>query len=310
MAYLGLDAGGTQSRHAWRPAGAGSSGSGPGVQPAVHGEAAATVALADALRVAAPAPAQVQQCVAALAGAGDRSVAERIAAALPGHGVSFPVLVVGDVLAAAAGTLADGPGVLVWSGTGSFAVARSPGGRLVRVGGRGHLLGDQGSGYDFVRRAAAAVLLAEDGLGPATALREPLTQAFAAPAPRRLGAVLQQLDPGRVAAALPVVLAVAAGGDVVANAVLAEGVAALAALAIAAATRAELAWGGGSLTLGGGVLTAAADLRHALAGNLARLGAAAPRVAAADAGATGAARLAEAVHRRQDPFWQWITDAL
>jgi ribosome-associated protein len=129
--------------------------------------------------------------------------------------------VVGDVLAAAAAALAEGPGLLVWSGTGSFAIARAANGELHRIGGRGYLLGDQGSGYDLVRAPPRPCCCAIDDLGPATALTAALTKAFGAPAPQRLGAVLQRLDSGEVAQRLPVVLAVAAAGDPVANEVLA-----------------------------------------------------------------------------------------
>lgn len=41
----------------------------------------------------------------------------------------------------------DRPGILVLSGTGSVVVGRNAHGRIARVGGWGHLLGDHGSGY-------------------------------------------------------------------------------------------------------------------------------------------------------------------
>ena len=68
----------------------------------------------------------------------------------------------------------DTPGVLAIAGTGSNVLARDAAGRMVQVGGRGTLLGDDGSGYriatEALRRAARAV----DGWGPATALAEAL----------------------------------------------------------------------------------------------------------------------------------------
>jgi N-acetylglucosamine kinase-like BadF-type ATPase len=182
------------------------------VQPAAHGTATAAASLVARLREAAPKD-DVEAAVAAIAGAGDASIRSQMAQAVRDAGVPYPVAIVGDTLAAAANALADGPGLLVWAGTGSFAVARDENGALHRTGGRGHLLGDQGSGYDLVRRAAAAVVLAVDGLSPPTALEHALCEAFAAPSPQRLGAVLQQKTQGDIAKALPIVLACAERGD-------------------------------------------------------------------------------------------------
>ena len=55
-----------------------------------------------------------------------------------------------------------GQGVVVVAGTGSVAVHRDAQGRLHRVGGRGGLLGDEGSGYAIAREALAAVWRHED----------------------------------------------------------------------------------------------------------------------------------------------------
>jgi N-acetylmuramic acid 6-phosphate etherase len=50
------------------------------------------------------------------------------------------------------------PRVLVLSGTGSCCFGRTPGGRSVKFGGWGHVLGDKGSGYEIGLRALKAVL--------------------------------------------------------------------------------------------------------------------------------------------------------
>jgi glucosamine kinase len=305
MPFLGLDVGGTQCRFAWWPADAAPGGDARAVQPAVHGLDAAIAGLAEALAEAAR-QAAPDAAVCALAGVGDRTTSEPLVAGLRARGIAFPLAVVGDVLAAAAAALADGPGVLVWAGTGSFAVARSAGGELHRVGGRGYLLGDQGSGYDFVRRAAAAVLLAVDGLGPATALTDALTAAFAAPSPSRLGAVLQRLDTGAVAAKLPVVLDTAARGDAVAQDVVDAGVEALAMLATAAVRQAGLDWRALRCAFGGGVLTSVPAIAAALGERLATFGAAPPVAIDGRAAAHGAAWLAHGWHRHLEPQHTWV----
>jgi N-acetylglucosamine kinase-like BadF-type ATPase len=306
MRCLGLDVGATHCRWEWWPAEAGAGGDANGMQPAAHGVDATVRALATVLIDAATVGRPIA-AVCALAGAGDVKVARAIATGVQKEGVPFPVAVVGDVLAAAAAGLAEGAGVLVWAGTGSFAVARGRDGSLHRTGGRGWLLGDQGSGYDVVRRAAAAVLLAADELGPPTALSDALTRAFAAPSPQRLGAVLQQLDASAVAAQLPVVIAAAAAGDAVANDVIAQAASALAMLAAAAVRRAGLDFGGLPVALGGGVITNAPAFRAMLEERLRALGASAAHTLPPRAAARGAAWLAHGWHHREEPQHGWVS---
>jgi glucosamine kinase len=307
VTYLGLDVGGSQCRYEWWPAGIAKGGDAPSVQPAVHGVDATVAGLFDALQQAARV-ARPTAAVCALAGVGDLRTSSAIGEGLRARGIAFPVAVVGDVLAAAAAGLMDGPGVLIWAGTGSFAIARAADGELHRTGGRGYLLGDQGSGYDLVRRAAAAVLLAVDDLGPPTALTEALVTAFGAPAPARLGAVLQRLAPGEVGKHLPVVLAVAEAGDAVANEVLQDGVDALGMLAAAAVRKAGLDFTDLPVAVGGGALTQAPALAELLAERLRALGARLPvRPIAPRSAALAAAWLAHGHHLGLQPQSSWVT---
>lgn len=305
MTFLGLDVGGTNCRFEWWPTGSLPGGDARAVQPAVHGVEATVAGLAAALALAAR-TASPTAAVCALAGVGERGLADTLVAGLVARGVAFPVAVVGDVLAAAAAALANGPGLLLWAGTGSFALARAADGQLHRIGGRGYLLGDQGSGYDLVRRAAAAALAAVDDLGPPTVLTDALTNAFDAPAPQRLGAALQRLDTGQVAARLPVVLTAAASGDAVANDVLAAGADALRELALAAVRRAQLPWRGLSVAFGGGVLLSVPDYAARLSAQLQELGAQVPQHIEPRAAARGAAWLAHGWHHRLEPQSTWV----
>jgi N-acetylglucosamine kinase-like BadF-type ATPase len=305
MTFLGLDVGGTNCRYEWWPPGCLPGGDARAAQPAVHGLEATVAGLAEAL-AAATATAVPAAAVCALAGVGDPATSAAIVNGLRARGVSFPVAVVGDVLAAAAAALAEGPGVLLQAGTGSFAVARSAAGALFRVGGRGFLLGDQGSGYDIVRRAAAAVLLAIDDLGPPTALTEALGRAFDAPSPARLGAVLQRLDTGAVASRLSVVIDVASMGDPVALEVLEAAADSLVMLASAAVRRAELDWRDLSVVFGGGVLLGVPAFAERVSGRLAKLGALPQRLLDPRDGARGAARLAHALHFGKQPETGWV----
>ena len=310
-----MDCGGSKSCWEWRGSGsavgAAAGGLAVPVQPAVQGIDAAGEALARVLLAATTGPdgqPQVTAAVAAVAGVADRASSAALVAAVRARSLQLPLVVVGDVLAAAAGALAADSGLLVWAGTGSFAIARAADGRLHRVGGRGYLLGDQGSGYDLVRRAAAAAVMAADGLAEQTALGEALAAAFDAAAPARLGAALQQLESGAVAARLPVVLECAAGGDLVAQAVLEEGMDALAMLANAATRQAALDWPDLSVTLGGGLLVGFDGVTALLRQRLAALGALPPSIADPALAARGAARLAQAWHSRQGPMADWVDD--
>jgi len=56
----------------------------------------------------------------------------------------------------------EGRAIVLIAGTGSAAVGRDLSGQVIRVGGHGPLLGDEGSAYDVGRRAAIAALRACD----------------------------------------------------------------------------------------------------------------------------------------------------
>ena len=64
-----------------------------------------------------------------------------------------------DLTVEAAG---DGPAIVLVAGTGSAAVGRRKNGPILRIGGHGPLLGDEGSAYDVGRRAAIAALREAD----------------------------------------------------------------------------------------------------------------------------------------------------
>ena len=78
----------------------------------------------------------------------------------------------------AAADLEHGIGLV--AGTGSSAYGRAEDGREVSIGGWGHLLGDEGSGYDIAVRALRAVTAAVDGRGPRTQLAELLAERLGA----------------------------------------------------------------------------------------------------------------------------------
>jgi N-acetylmuramic acid 6-phosphate etherase len=66
------------------------------------------------------------------------------------------------ITAAALGAREPSPRVLLVSGTGSCCCGQIPGGKPLKVGGWGHILGDKGSGYEIGLRALKAVLFNYD----------------------------------------------------------------------------------------------------------------------------------------------------
>ena len=84
-------------------------------------------------------------------------------------GAVTSVLVAHDSVTSYLGSRGIRPGCVLAVGTGTVALA--VGTDVARVDGWGSLVGDAGSGYWIGRAAIEAVLRAEDGRGPATALR-------------------------------------------------------------------------------------------------------------------------------------------
>ncbi len=64
----------------------------------------------------------------------------------------------------------DGWGIALISGTGSICVGRTKNGHVARVGGWGHVLGDEGSGYQIATDALRLATQAADGRGGSPAI--------------------------------------------------------------------------------------------------------------------------------------------
>lgn len=139
------------------------------------------------------------------------------------HGLARSVRVVADAEAAHRDAFDGGPGVLVTAGTGSVAWGTDDGGRVVRVGGWGPLVGDEGSGYILALEAVRAVLRARDGRGPETALTAALLDATNAEEPEELVDWVAREDRAEVAELAPVLMDVADAEDPVATSLVDEG---------------------------------------------------------------------------------------
>src|SRR4029079_8807962 len=160
--------------------------------------------------------------------------------------------------------LADGIGVVLIAGTGSIALGHDASGATARAGGWGHLMGDEGSGYDIGRRALQAAAQAADGRGPATALLEAFIHHWKADRPLDMIAhVYRSTDKAAVAELSSIVFATARAGDTVARRLLPNAAGELANAAIVAGDHLALP-GDLPVALTGGLLTGNADYRKSV----------------------------------------------
>jgi glucosamine kinase len=257
--YLGIDAGGSGSRWALLDADGSfrSCGDdGPSIQVAEVGATVAAGRVAELLQVVTareelPVETPV---VVGLAGVGAEDARRDLERLL--NTSDSRVRVVEDTVTGAAAALVDGPGVAVYAGTGSFAVARDAEGRLHRVGGRGSIASDHGSAYGVVRSATDAALLAADGMGPATVLESVMPEALGVATIELTGLALKRSSTQAIAQCFPVVVRAADAGDLPALAVLREAAFGLARLARGAAARAKLDVASCTVTFGGGTMRA------------------------------------------------------
>lgn len=231
MIVIGADAGGTKTAAAvWKDGELVARGSGsPGAVRPGRALAAAS-AIIDACRQALSATrlARGDTLVVGAAGVGRPAERDELASALRAEGLCDRVIVVTDIELVLAAAFDQGPGIALAAGTGSIAVARGAEGTLLRSGGYGWQMGDEGSGYAIGRAALVAVSRAHDGRGPATALSALLPGAARAPDFDALVSWAATATAAQVASLAPAVLG--AADDGVASAIVAEAAAELARL--------------------------------------------------------------------------------
>lgn len=158
----------------------------------------------------------------------DRKVADYVNSKL-----SAPHSLINDVELAYVGAFPSGDGVLLLAGTGSMAVS-GQGTNILRAGGWGGLIGDEGSahwiGHQALLRAAAEI----DGTAPTTGFASRLGKAIEAPV-HKFGilewAVAEKESRARIASLAQVIDVMVSAGDSVAGDILDEAAEKLVALA-------------------------------------------------------------------------------
>jgi len=159
--------------------------------------------------------------------------------------------------------LDGGVGVAVIAGTGSNVVGRDAEGQTGRAGGWGHVMGDEGSGYDIGRSSLKAAARVADGRGPATILLDLIMRAWDLDEPSAMMGQVYPEDKGRVARLSALTFTAARSGDAVACDIVECAADELAVAALAAG--APLRFPGGlPLALAGGLLVHEEDFRAAI----------------------------------------------
>jgi len=176
-----------------------------------------------------------------------------------------PIHITGDMVAGFLGALPDAEetgGVVATAGTGSSIYGRNPKGEGLQVGGWGHIMGDEGSGYDIAVMGLRAAAKAFDGRGEPTSLTEAFPphfgvgDMFLVQVPIYIGEIMthEQIEEGtsddvsygsglsreRIAEAATIVAQEAGKGDAVARNVMAAAAEELALAVVTVARRLDM----------------------------------------------------------------------
>ena len=163
------------------------------------------------------------------------------------------VIIKSDGYVALYGAFAGTPGMILVSGTGSVAMGIGRNGEFARVGGWGHILGDEGSGFHIALEGMRAVARSHDGLLPLTELTKKALCFLGLERVEELVKIfyLESIGKERLAAFSKEVVEAAAGGDKVALKIISSESRAL--KEMVRVLKAKLSLGSPRLALSGGV---------------------------------------------------------
>ncbi len=115
-------------------------------------------------------------------------------------------------------------GIVVNSGTGSFAAGRGVEGKTLRSGGYGYLLGDEGSGFNIGLKAIASALKSRDGIISETELADRICGALNLSSIEEAIPLVysEDIDNTVIAGLAPLVMKSAENGDEAAGTIVAE----------------------------------------------------------------------------------------
>lgn len=166
----------------------------------------------------------LQNIVIGAAGAGRPNDRSALVDSLSSLGLKhkFPlknITVETDARIALEAAFAGGPGIVLIGGTGSIALYRTEDGKILRAGGWGRILGDEGSGFALAKDALNAVMRHHDGRGEKTVLTEKALKFFGVPTPEELIPKIY-IDKMEISGFAPQVVQAAMERDRIAHAIL------------------------------------------------------------------------------------------
>ncbi len=178
-------------------------------------------------------------------------------AALAARGWSDTLIVGNDTLALLRAGSSDGAGVAVVCGAGINGAGVSADGREHRFPALGKISGDWGGGYRLGEEALWWAVRAEDGRGPRTALQGAVAAHFKASSVLEVVQRLhfEEIHSDSIHGLCPLLFAIAAGGDEVAQDVVTRFVEEVAVLVAVILRQLDLTEEAPEVILGGGVLT-------------------------------------------------------
>ncbi len=156
-------------------------------------------------------PAEVQRVVAGLAGA-PRERARNALLKILSEAVHADIYLTDDIEISHQAVFDGAPGIIVESGTGSFAYGRNEHGETMRAGGWGFAVSDEGSGHWIGREAVASALRTHDRGGDAT-LMNAVLRAWNLKSMDDLVTSANGTPPPEFAALFPAVASLADAGD-------------------------------------------------------------------------------------------------
>jgi N-acetylglucosamine kinase-like BadF-type ATPase len=126
---------------------------------------------------------QIKSAVIGLAGAGRKTDADNVKNLIiellnRDKFILENLEIISDAEISIEGALCGKPGAILIAGTGSIMFGKDKKGNLIRTGGNGRILGDEGSGYSIGRKGLSAVARQFDGRGKKTMLSEILDVKF------------------------------------------------------------------------------------------------------------------------------------
>jgi glucosamine kinase len=219
--FAGVDGGGTSTRVLVvdEQGGELATAEGPGsaIRPGEASRSAAVIREAVQRALSELTDRPVRALCVGVAGAGRDEERDTLQSALETDRLAGQVLVVTDAEIAIEDAFGAGPGVLLTAGTGSIAYGKGPTGVMARCGGWGPVIGDEGGGGWIGRRALGVAAASHDGREPESGLGEALIGSLGLESMEQLIPWASAASPADFGKLAPVVLEVAATGDLRAN---------------------------------------------------------------------------------------------